>query len=470
MTPMSRASTALRRICKRASQPFAMGRPIPRLPHILFGSSIATVAIVLGFSLWMVKPVGDWRLTVFSYACVGVGVAISVLNDGFWLDFRLKLAFLFCAAVGSGGYLLGLINSNQGANSEFIFFVALPLTWGVLVAGAHQPVVRAIVNTIPFVTIAFSLVGIAYWLLRVTQFPILNPFFVIDLGLSVEPVLNGWSMGYYAISTLVFVIPFLFMSIVVPRSYSSVSSQWAAWPALALALFLMLISGRRVLLVSLALSIALGFLILFLRRGGELQRRRMYIVAAVSGIGGLLLALVSNFSLTDMAASLVVDELGSDSVRGDSIVRLTQSWLLSPLWGNGLGAEVDGLTRSKDTPWAFEVQYHLVLNALGLFGFIVLASSALMLILLSARIFHSGPNRYAYIAPILTGTIATLIANATNPYLHTPGHYWMLFFLVLATNSALQSRNDEGTTVTLLPSNLRRHQFHSHAQSSRPSD
>ena len=436
------------RLVRALRRPLVVGEGKLNSTSATLASRGSLVSVALGFSLWMLKPVGDTWLTAFSYLLVLAAAALGALAHGAFIDYRIKLSFLGAVVVGVVGYAIGMSNGYTGAAPEFVFFVALPVLWAFFVGGLGTGAVRWVINAIPIASIVLSLIGLLYWIGRVADSAAFDWFSIFGLGLGVWDQGYGWGMTYYPISTLLFVVPFLFISIVVPGTYSWRPSKWAAGPALGLAAGLMLVSGRRALFISLALSIIVGAVALFAGRTQRKIRRRLYVVGLVAIVGGVALSVLSRFSIAQMAGSLISEEMSGDSVRGRTTSALIASWLQAPVFGHGLGAELRDFVRLDDgNLWAFEVQYHLVLNALGLVGLLVLGAGTALLLVLSVRAYKTDPETYPFLASLVVGTVAALIANATNPYLHTPGHYWMLFLLVMGANGYLRDRHSKAIQV-----------------------
>jgi len=402
----------------------------------------SAAVLVLGFALWMIKPVGDARLTAVAYGLVVAGAILSSLGQRPWLYRRVNWFFLASVAIGLFGAIVGFARGNPGAASEMVFFVVLPAVWAIISSTIDLRSVQIIINSIPFVALLIGLLGLSYWLDAIGV-PGFGWAILIDLGQGIGlpgDRAYGYVLTYYPISSLAFILPFLFVSLFVPTTFSWKWSRIVVWPAVASVLFLLFISGRRALFVSLILAVIIGFFTLFLGAAEVKTRRRLYIVGASALVAGVGIMFVSRFSPAAMIGSVMGDMFSSDSVRAKSGSALLESFAKSPIIGNGLGATVGGAVRDKLHPWNFELQYHLVLNALGVVGLLILTAVTLGLLVLGAHTYKSDRLKFTLLAPVTVGAISCLIANATNPYLHTPGSYWMLFLLVIAINAALRYR------------------------------
>lgn len=397
-------------------------------------SLLSMALMALGFAVWIIKPVGDFSLIALGYAAVGTGSMIAGWTRGFAIDRRVAAAFVATIFVGLVGGVVGLVRGNPGVGSELVFFVLLPLIWLVFAPGIDRRLVQVVVNVLPFLTLAIGVFGVLFWLDATER--IEAPWLAgIPLGQSIGEREYGYQMILYPLPGLVFLLPFLFFSAFVPATYTWLVSRVVTWPALVSGLVLIFVAGRRALLVSFVISVVIGAV--FLLRGAAKRRERIRLIwlSAIAAVVVTAIVIVTRFSPAALLESLG-EEFAPGSIRFESGVALAESWLASPLLGHGLGATVPGLVRSVERPWDFELQYLLVLNAIGLYGTVVLALVTLWLLVMAVRTYRAGGADS--IAPLFVGTVAVLIANASNPYLHTPGHYWMLFLLVLAVNAALR--------------------------------
>jgi hypothetical protein len=416
---------------------FATDTPVRRILNSRWYSAVSAVLVLAGFAAWMIEPVGSTVVLVAAYGCVVAGVALESLKTGVWMDRRLRWFFVASLFVGIFGAVHGFLAGNPGVQSETVFFVALPLVWLVIVFGMDLPLLRVVLNATPFVGLAIGLLGSLYWLDASggADIPWIT---VIYLGQSYGPQAYGFGLTFYPLASLVFLLSFFFMSLIVRNTYTWRASRWVAWPATLSVFFLLFVSGRRALFVALILSVLIGFFIFFLGRSEVKTRRRLYWVLLAAAVLGAVATFLTKFSPAAMIQSVGTDLFSSHSVRARSGDALVKSWLQSPIIGHGLGALVPGSVRSKTRPWNFELQYHMMLNSLGVIGVAIFAVITVGLIIIAARAYRLNRVRFGFLAPVVAGSIALLIGDATDPYMHTPGQYWMFFILVVATNAVLR--------------------------------
>lgn len=389
-----------------------------------------------GFALWMIKPVGDIRLVLVGYILVLTGSCLQALVSGLWIDKRIFLYWLSSITVGIFSMLLGLNNGNPGVYSEMVFFVILPIVWLVLSLGIRSSTIRFLINLMPLMGLIIGVLGVLYWI-DATGRGRVPSVILLDLGQGLGIEEFGYGLRFYPISTLVFLLPFLIMSLAVRTTYTWGVSKVLAYPASLVTLGLLLVAGRRVLFVSLVLSLCVGLFLVPRALGFDASRAkaRLAQVLILTLIASVFMSIVTDFSFMRLVQSLLNEWHDPKNARSQAAADLIQSWSTSPIFGHGLGATLSGPPRSIERPWNFEVQYHLILNAVGLLGLIALAYITVNMLLRTTRTARSHPETFGFLFPVLVGSIALLIANATNPYMHTPGHYWMLYILVISANA-----------------------------------
>ena len=138
----------------------------------------------------------------------------------------------------------------------------------------------------------------------------------------------------------------------------------------------------------------------------------------------------------------------SDSLRKNELRYLT-TWQnpTQLIFGRGIGAPIDrGFAIRDMKPWQTELQYFSLFywtGILGLFLFIAVLYFAI-------RVFVHALRNAGELRPILhitaAGSLAILIANATNPYLQAPGHMLGMFLPIIVANivfSSVASKNTE---------------------------
>ena len=391
------------------------------------------VLVAAAFVVWFAQPVGILAVVGLAYVLACAGSVCLIAARGGWMTPGVAVAFVATLLVGTGASLRGLAQAAPGAAYELVFYVVLPLVWVLIVLALDLPTVRIVIDLIPIVTFAVVVIGLGYWLYARGMSAMVWASW-IPLGQGLGGSDYGLQMRFYPISTLLFVLPCLFWTSLEPRVHRWRISRWLAPAALLLGLAFMFVAGRRALFLSTGVAILAGLVTLLLqpRFRGALARR----IAMAFGGGAVVMvvfAQITGFDVGALVNSIVGDASSDDDVRAVSMRALIDSWARAPFFGQGLGTEVIGSVRNEERPWEFEVQYHLGLHAFGLFGFVVLAAATCFVLLALVRMARDSRSPFAL--PVLSGAVAALVANATNPYLHTPGHYWMLFLAVALVNA-----------------------------------
>lgn len=117
---------------------------------------------------------------------------------------------------------------------------------------------------------------------------------------------------------------------------------------------------------------------------------------------------------------------------------LIDGFIQSPLFGAGAGAAAQ-YNRSIEQPWAYELSYVGFLFQYGVIGFLLYATGVIILTFhLVALVKRKGRNSFEFF--YLTGFIAFMIANATNPYLAKFDYMWVLFIPVAIMNQRLLAK------------------------------
>lgn len=394
-----------------------------------------------GFALWMVKPVGDSKVVFGGYGLVVLAASITAAQRGLWIDKRVLGLGIVSLLAGIVGLLVGLSHGNPGLREEVTFFGTLPFLWLCLAMAIDRRMLQAALNVAPLAGLFIGLQGTSFWL-NATDRASLPMIRAVDFGQGIGANSFGYELRFYPVTTLVFLVPFVFLSIVVPGTYTWRLSQRLALPSLGAMLALLFVAGRRGILVAVVLATVIAVVLLL--RGkprGHMtaqHRRQLLRVGLLVGAGSAALAATTGFSLFGFVASLRSSGSQDDAVRFAAASALLESWMAAPLFGHGFGAVLEGVVRNEESPWRFEVQYHLIANATGFVGLGLYGFATINLFARAVAATRRHYDRFAFMVPVLAGTISVLIANATNPYLHTPGRYWMFFLTVVGLNVMLR--------------------------------
>lgn len=351
---------------------------------------------------------------------------------------------LFSAA-GGAFVLLGVLRGTPGSLALAPVYVLWPLVYGVLIAGVGRAdALRRVLALLVIATLAIEVYSLSYVAYAAGVLPEFL-YLPLDQGQAI-----GFYGGYiefalYSITSLIFLVPYLVaLLIVTPRDQHVPCGRPAVVAGVLLGLLVVLLSGRRALMLVVGASPVLALL---LRRSlpddpARVPLRRVAgrllaagavafgILSTTLGLelGRLRLALSDAFNFAD----------AEGQARGPvQLSALLSGWSEQPLLGAGLGAVAPGLVRSVEQPWAYELSYLALLFHVGVVGVALYAYGLYWIVRGIRRVARSGGPLAAPAVAVLTGTACFLVANATNPYLQKFDSLWVLFLPVAVVNTWL---------------------------------
>lgn len=357
---------------------------------------------------------------------------------------------VFYLALGLFWISQGFLHQAPGALRVSTVYLLWPLVYTVLVAGiSTERILRTTIRVLVFGTIAIALYSASYIL---HEAGLLADFLYIDID-------QGQAIGFYSgyveynlfsISSLLFLVPFLVAALLTwpKNSGMPVSRSWL-WCAFVLGIIFVFLSGRRVLLLIVAISPAISLALRhFMPRRVKIRNKKP-VIRAITGCALLLPVIVFCLSsMFDFNLRSVWEMFfeGFDFTRNDSalaryeqVFALVDGWKQYPLLGAGHGSGV-AFNRSSEMPWAYELSYVAMFYQTGLIGFVLYASGVVWIFCMGVRMIRSGHPLGIQILPVLTGTACFLIGNATNPYLAKYDYIWVVFLPVVFINHWLLQR------------------------------
>jgi hypothetical protein len=321
-----------------------------------------------------------------------------------------------------------------------------PLVYNLLIASAAtEEILRGLCRVLVVATLAIGLYGTSYILHAVGWFPDFL-YIPLDQGQEIGLYQGYIEINLYSISSLLFLVPFLVAALLTwPSALTMPVSRFWLWFALLAGSLLTLLSGRRALLLVVALSPGIAlFFRAFLPLSGTGVRQRLVLRFATGvgiGLGGLAVYLnyIYGFSVdavVEMFAEGWDFTTGQESslVRAEQYTALLQEWFASPVFGAGHGAAAAGSIRDPEMPWAYELSYMALLFHTGMLGFLAYTAGVAWIFWMGIRLIRSGNTLSLYMIPILVGTACFLIANGTNPYLEKYDYLWVIFLPVACIN------------------------------------
>jgi hypothetical protein len=375
-----------------------------------------------GLVLLLVRPVPTDLVTVGAVAAICAPFALRALSGGWRSNLGARL-FIRLALIGLAFVLTGMLYGNPGVLEAFVVFVAVPIV-GVLIAGTALPIVcDPIFRAVSWggVIIAIDILSAVYG----GQAMVSN--LLVSHSVNVNSSNGLIEVNSVNIGSLVGVVPLLVSRCYVDfRSGSRIPLLRLA--AASLSLVAAIVSGRQALLIVCLASLPTAVAVY-----AVLQRKSRKYRADRSGLGLLSISVAAG-SLIVVAPYLGISPgaavsrlFGSFEGWGAS-VRLAQgeallrSWAQHPIFGGGFGAFTRDYVRDAEAPWKYELQYHVLLNSVGLVGFVLYV--VVWLAFFASVISGARPVRW--LGPALVALLMMFLANSTNPYLQAPGHAWVV--------------------------------------------
>jgi hypothetical protein len=420
---------------------------------VLGGGPVAWLGYLL-FFLMLFVPTSYQVVKAPMLVLLVLLVLAGALARGRWRLHPLVLLWtVFLVGVGLLFMVRGLMLGAPGAIRVGTVYVVWPLVYMMLVAGATRwEVLRGLGRTMIASTMAIALYGFSYILHVVGWLPAAL-FLPVDLGQQIGLYRGFIELNLYNLSSLLFLVPFV-VALLMTWSQRGVllASRTILWIALVMGGALVLLSGRRALLLVVMLSPAL---VLVFRGGlpaGERRSGQRRLVGAFLGAGVAALCLLVylnaayHFSLLSVWRMFLQGfDFGRDvsaTARSDQLTALMTNWAGSPLLGAGHGASAAGSVRSVEMPWAYELSYAALLFHTGLVGFLAYSAAVVWIYVEGWRVIQRGGAVASYMLAVLVGLSCFLIGNATNPYLEKYDLMWVIFLPVAVINYGLLARSD----------------------------
>lgn len=215
----------------------------------------------------LVVPTAYQPLKVVLLAAALGGVGGMAAKDGLHLPIHRAVIVLTAIYVLAGVTFvtLGLLNGAPGALRTSTVYILWPIVYTVLVAGAGPRILRRLDGVLVAAAVAICVYSLLYILIQAELLP---SWAFVDLHQEQRVgFYNGFMQVHLAsLSSLLFLIPYLLASQVLPASTDG-KYRILRWIALLLALLVAVLSLRRALIVIVALSPFLTLaLLLFLRK------------------------------------------------------------------------------------------------------------------------------------------------------------------------------------------------------------
>ncbi len=247
------------------------------------------------------------------------------------------------------------------------------------------------------------------------------------------------------ISSLIFLIPFFLSSLLFSESRKVKSHSFFI---VLLTLPVAALSGRRALLVSMVVGPAIAIIITITRSHSRIKVKRASSWWWWSLIIAIAISIWIYLAVYWVGLAYYTDQINSIFDFKDNQSNLERAYQFhsmmrgihdAPWFGHGAGAVADYI-RSNEMPWAYELYYISIMFQYGIVGFVLYAVGIIFLCWkLISSVREKGRSSFEFC--LLSGFIAFLIANATNPYLAKFDYMWIVFIPYAIVNLKLISGN-----------------------------
>jgi hypothetical protein len=344
---------------------------------------------------------------------------------------RLICFYLMVGIIGIVWAFVGLLDQetfSEGVSDALRLYIVWSATFVVLYTLLRsQSSLQLIHRGLIVASILIALMNFAGVLDQISHGGVIPDSVSEELKLRI-----GLNEGYIQITSrniasLFFLVPYL-ISVQV-RADSVEAKSISTKLALMLCLILTVISGRRALLLVVALT---PFTILFISvLSGNLAlikvgARRLFLgYTIVLAVGLGVVAIQPKFLPESLYVRHIQDAFSAADERTIQKPFLIEGFERSPIIGLGFGAAV-GYQRNAERPWIYELTYYQMLLQVGLLGVAILGALLLSYGVFITSIFRTYKPGSAVPFALIVGLISLLIGANSNPYLAS---FDLLFFV-----------------------------------------
>lgn len=406
-------------------------------PHRMIESALPRNVAILALSIVILRPVSNNAVLLPLLATLGgLGLWGMVARRSSRLPGDLALAFAIVTWVGLTFSALGAWHGAPGWPYGLITWVGGPLIFFCVASCVEAPDLLRFFRILPYLTLYIScglILSVGLHKGLSVPSPIVRFFTLLDQGSAVNAQAGFVETRYYAISSLIGLVPIMVVLLVSPKAKGALPGRILVGAATATGLFAALLSGRRALQV---VSILAPFVAFSVVRGWGRSRTRTWVLARAVVAGTAMLVLlylgIRAFTLAPTAYGKSFAgggvQQGDYSLLSEEATHLLEAGLQSPLIGRGIGATIRGYARDELRPWNFELQYPLVFFQTGLVGVGAIFGAAFLAVRQHRRSVIDTDLAFRTLhTAALACAIAIVVADASNPYLQAVGHHWMLF-------------------------------------------
>jgi len=372
-------------------------------------------------------------------------------NTKITLSPRIFRGLLFYIIIGLFFMLIGSMKNAPGALRVSTVYVLWPIVYILILSEINnERIIVGIFNVLKSASIFIGLSGLYIFLHYIGIIPSSMYFNIFSMQ-SVSIWKGSISINFKAINSLFFILPFLIARLLIWSDDRKIRiKRILIWFALILTTVLVLVSNRNTLIVVSILSIFITyFFYTFLssKKKKIISFYKKFIIVSILLIV-IIFTLFYNFNQFSFNSTVnrFLEKFCFDKYEGLYIRKVQYDFLMkgfanNPIFGAGLGNKVDYVRSEKHT-WAYELSYVALLYQVGIIGVIIYSYVIIWIYLMGLRIIREDKWLGMYMLPTLVGMSCFLIANATNPYLGTFDHMWVIFLPISIINYYLVNKNE----------------------------
>lgn len=342
--------------------------------------------------------------------------------------------------------LIGLLNGNPGVIDQFRLSVVWTILYGLFISAASgRNYVNTLVKMIIWAGVLISFYNIAFILKTIGVIPDIF-LFHLEMGAKIGIHTGYIQLTAHNIGTLAFIAPFLFSLLVFTDEDKIFGhNRRTVLMVLLITVATVILSGRRVLWINIMVAplICYGLSAFMKKKNRTLNKKLFQMTVSMLMIGMLLFTYFSIF--TEWSPEEFVNRVSGlldEEERVLQINALIKGFIENPVLGSGFGLGVPEVIRNEESPWVYEMSYHIMLFNVGIIGMAIYLGCIGWIYAAGLKLADRHPAERAILLSLLVGMTNFLLANATNPYFGSYDFMWTLFLPVAYVNWMMLRRGD----------------------------
>jgi hypothetical protein len=391
---------------------------------------------------------------------------------------KLVLVLGAYVLVGAAYTAYGYARGNPGALPSARVYVVWPALLSFLLLAVTSWSRAAVLLA---ATTAAGVATSVYAALYMLSSRTLLPAWFLDIPIQAKQIyvqVPGQTLptaSFTFLGSMMFTLTFMFAVLVTSRRQRTVP-RWAAVIGVVLGLAVIIVAGRRAVLLVFLVFPALWLVFTKMSTGRFFGGSKVLpVVGRLLAVVIAAVALVSLFSLTPAATQGDPSASAAGQIAGgfldgfdpmnsaDAAARAKQTsalidgWKHNPVVGLGFGAAApNGFIRSDSMPWGYELSYLALLMHAGAIGVAIYLGGFAWILLALCRQARRLPQTRTIVVACCVGMSAFLIGNFSNPYLARFDSLWVIFLPIAVLNAMLATPDpsDSGTSASDLSDHL----------------